>query len=230
MIGWSVDRFRSWNSPTHFTWAPWGRPSQKRRVRTCTTPWSEWQEVWLRLLPNPIWQWLECNTSVHPSRQTDGRCREHAVPLCPDGNSAGHLYRPNPQRGGPAQRLHSPTAHPKLPPLLSLHPRSLSAEPANPGGYHSSAITLQPGGETDLFLLLQGRRSAPGGGWGLGPVKEHGVLFQCKPENWNDQKKPAPTMTYWVIGCVGAPPRLIVLDLLHRVWTNDLWPLLFFVL
>ncbi|XP_016532684.1 protein inturned isoform X1 [Poecilia formosa] len=37
-------------------------------------------------------------------------------------------------------------------------------------------------------------------GWGLGPVKEHGVLFQCKPENWTDQKKPAPTMTYWVIG------------------------------
>ncbi|PWA28908.1 hypothetical protein CCH79_00012845 [Gambusia affinis] len=37
-------------------------------------------------------------------------------------------------------------------------------------------------------------------GWGLGPVKEHGVLFQCKPENWTDQRKPAPTMTYWVIG------------------------------
>ncbi|MEQ2254325.1 hypothetical protein ILYODFUR_002626 [Ilyodon furcidens] len=36
--------------------------------------------------------------------------------------------------------------------------------------------------------------------WGLGPVKEHGVLFQCKPENWTDQRKPAPTMTYWVIG------------------------------
>ncbi|CAL8242030.1 unnamed protein product [Merluccius merluccius] len=38
------------------------------------------------------------------------------------------------------------------------------------------------------------------GPWGLGPVKEHGVLFQCKPQNWTDQKKPAPTMTYWVIG------------------------------
>uniref|UniRef100_A0A3B4ZI67 Protein inturned n=1 Tax=Stegastes partitus TaxID=144197 RepID=A0A3B4ZI67_9TELE len=41
---------------------------------------------------------------------------------------------------------------------------------------------------------------ARSGGWGLGPVKEHGVLFQCKPENWTDQRKPAPTMTYWVIG------------------------------
>lgn len=60
-----------------------------------------------------------------------------------------------------------------------------------------------------LFLLLQGRRSAHGGsgGWGLGPVKEHGVLFQCKPKNWTDQKKPAATMTYWVIGYVGAPPE-----------------------
>uniref|UniRef100_A0A8C6URD6 Inturned planar cell polarity effector homolog n=1 Tax=Neogobius melanostomus TaxID=47308 RepID=A0A8C6URD6_9GOBI len=29
---------------------------------------------------------------------------------------------------------------------------------------------------------------------------EHGVLFQCKPQNWTDQKRPAPTMTYWVIG------------------------------
>ncbi|XP_072232601.1 protein inturned isoform X2 [Leuresthes tenuis] len=49
----------------------------------------------------------------------------------------------------------------------------------------------------------RGRRAADrpqSAGWGLGPVKEHGVLFQCKPENWTDQKKPAPTMTYWVIG------------------------------
>lgn len=53
------------------------------------------------------------------------------------------------------------------------------------------------------FSSPQGRRAADrpqGGGWGLGPVKEHGVLFQCKPENWTDQRKPAPTMTYWVIG------------------------------
>ncbi|XP_068443813.1 protein inturned isoform X2 [Clinocottus analis] len=52
-------------------------------------------------------------------------------------------------------------------------------------------------------LPARGRRAVDrpqGGGWGLGPVKEHGVLFQCKPENWTDQKKPAPTMTYWVIG------------------------------
>ncbi|RXN00080.1 Protein inturned [Acipenser ruthenus] len=35
---------------------------------------------------------------------------------------------------------------------------------------------------------------------GFGNVKEHGVLFQCRPENWTDQKKPPPTMTYWVVG------------------------------
>jgi len=58
----------------------------------------------------------------------------------------------------------------------------------------------------DFFSSVpQGRRAADGprgGGWGLGPVKEHGVLFQCKPENWTDQRKPAPTMTYWVVGYV----------------------------
>ncbi|XP_072112244.1 protein inturned isoform X3 [Mobula birostris] len=35
---------------------------------------------------------------------------------------------------------------------------------------------------------------------GLGPVKEHGILFQCSPENWTDQKKPPPSMSYWVVG------------------------------
>lgn len=34
----------------------------------------------------------------------------------------------------------------------------------------------------------------------LGEVTEHGILFQCKPDNWSDTKKPAPTMTYWVVG------------------------------
>ncbi|KAG8453886.1 hypothetical protein GDO86_000491 [Hymenochirus boettgeri] len=35
---------------------------------------------------------------------------------------------------------------------------------------------------------------------GLCPVKEHGILFECSPENWDDQKKLPPTMSYWVIG------------------------------
>ncbi|XP_078395799.1 protein inturned isoform X2 [Cetorhinus maximus] len=42
---------------------------------------------------------------------------------------------------------------------------------------------------------------------GLGPVKEHGVLFQCSPENWTDQKKPPPTMSYWVVGRLFADPH-----------------------
>lgn len=73
-----------------------------------------------------------------------------------------------------------------------------------------SLPALSAGGglnESVLFDLSQGRRAAERpqrSGWGLGPVKEHGVLFQCKPENWTDQRKPAPTMTYWVIGYVCA--------------------------
>ncbi|NWH63663.1 INTU protein, partial [Geococcyx californianus] len=34
----------------------------------------------------------------------------------------------------------------------------------------------------------------------LGVVTEHGVLFECSPDNWTDQKKPPPTMNYWVVG------------------------------
>ncbi|MEQ2167949.1 hypothetical protein GOODEAATRI_009282 [Goodea atripinnis] len=53
--------------------------------------------------------------------------------------------------------------------------------------------------------------------WGLGPVKEHGVLFQCKPENWTDQRKPAPTMTYWVIGYVCVQIGIIQLGSFFKV-------------
>nr|XP_061816543.1 protein inturned-like isoform X1 [Nerophis lumbriciformis] len=42
-----------------------------------------------------------------------------------------------------------------------------------------------------------GPRSAS---WGFGQIQEHGVLFQCKPPNWTDQRKVAPTLNYWVIG------------------------------
>ena len=36
----------------------------------------------------------------------------------------------------------------------------------------------------------------------LNPVKEHGVLFECSPENWTDQRKAPPVMAYWVVGYV----------------------------
>uniref|UniRef100_A0A803YAD7 Protein inturned n=1 Tax=Meleagris gallopavo TaxID=9103 RepID=A0A803YAD7_MELGA len=41
----------------------------------------------------------------------------------------------------------------------------------------------------------------------LGPVREHGVLFECSPENWNDQKKPPPTLSYWVVGRLFLHPK-----------------------
>nr|XP_020637163.1 protein inturned isoform X1 [Pogona vitticeps] len=34
----------------------------------------------------------------------------------------------------------------------------------------------------------------------LHKVKEHGVLFECTPDNWSDPKKPPPSVTYWVVG------------------------------
>ncbi|XP_076996195.1 protein inturned isoform X2 [Tamandua tetradactyla] len=41
----------------------------------------------------------------------------------------------------------------------------------------------------------------------LNPVKEHGVLFECLPENWTDQKKAPPVMAYWVVGRLFLHPK-----------------------
>ncbi|NXG02658.1 INTU protein, partial [Sakesphorus luctuosus] len=41
-----------------------------------------------------------------------------------------------------------------------------------------------------------------------GLVREHGVLFECSPDNWTDQKKPPPTMNYWVVGRLILQPKL----------------------
>ncbi|XP_075277065.1 protein inturned isoform X2 [Opisthocomus hoazin] len=38
-------------------------------------------------------------------------------------------------------------------------------------------------------------------------VTEHGVLFECSPDNWTDQKKPPPTMSYWVVGRLILHPK-----------------------
>ncbi|XP_059211395.1 protein inturned [Centropristis striata] len=76
----------------------------------------------------------------------------------------------------------------------SIHPQLIR-------NFHHCCLSIRAAFQQSL--PARGRRAADRpqpGGWGLGPVKEHGVLFQCKPENWTDQKKPAPTMTYWVIG------------------------------
>nr|XP_060510211.1 protein inturned isoform X3 [Panthera onca] len=42
----------------------------------------------------------------------------------------------------------------------------------------------------------------------LHPVKEHGVLFECSPEKWTDQRKTPPVMAYWVVGRLFLRPKL----------------------
>ncbi|KAJ6668804.1 hypothetical protein lerEdw1_012288 [Lerista edwardsae] len=42
---------------------------------------------------------------------------------------------------------------------------------------------------------------------GFQEVKEHGVLFECSPDNWTDQKKPPPTIMYWVVGRLFLNPK-----------------------
>nr|XP_044987875.1 protein inturned isoform X2 [Jaculus jaculus] len=41
----------------------------------------------------------------------------------------------------------------------------------------------------------------------LSAVKEHGVLFECSPENWTDPKKSPPVLTYWVVGRLFLHPK-----------------------
>ncbi|XP_066576916.1 protein inturned isoform X2 [Amia ocellicauda] len=76
----------------------------------------------------------------------------------------------------------------------SIHPQLIR-------NFHRCCVAiralLRPGRSTmERAPGESGRQSLSG----LGPVKEHGVLFQCQPENWTDQRKPPPTLTYWVIG------------------------------
>ncbi|KAK2862985.1 hypothetical protein Q5P01_002518 [Channa striata] len=74
----------------------------------------------------------------------------------------------------------------------SIHPQLIR-------NFHHCCLSIRSAFQQSLPARARRAADRPQG-WGLGPVKEHGVLFQCKPENWTDQRKPAPTMTYWVIG------------------------------
>ncbi|XP_057613140.1 protein inturned isoform X2 [Chionomys nivalis] len=64
-------------------------------------------------------------------------------------------------------------------------------------------------------LKEERRRALRGGGCpepadsvsSLTPVKEHGVLFECSPENWTDEKKSPPVMAYWVVGRLFLHPK-----------------------
>ncbi|KAM9406243.1 protein inturned-like isoform 3-T3 [Salvelinus alpinus] len=75
----------------------------------------------------------------------------------------------------------------------SIHPQLIR-------NFHHCCLSIRAAFQRSLPPRGRPGTDRPQGTHGLGPVKEHGVLFQCKPENWTDQRKPAPTMTYWVIG------------------------------
>uniref|UniRef100_S4RVG0 Protein inturned n=1 Tax=Petromyzon marinus TaxID=7757 RepID=S4RVG0_PETMA len=67
----------------------------------------------------------------------------------------------------------------------------------------SQELKVASTGAGSLPSDLRGERSP------LGRVREHGVLFNCSAPFWNDPKKPAPTLTYWVLGrqCLEPPAR-----------------------
>ncbi|XP_026878288.2 protein inturned isoform X2 [Electrophorus electricus] len=75
----------------------------------------------------------------------------------------------------------------------SIHPQLIR-------NFHHCCLSIRHAFQQSLSSRERRGGDKPQASRGLGPVREHGVLFQCKPENWTDHKKPAPTMTYWVIG------------------------------
>ncbi|XP_049606558.1 protein inturned isoform X2 [Syngnathus scovelli] len=69
-----------------------------------------------------------------------------------------------------------------------------SVHPLLVGNFYRCCLSIRAVFKESMSLQRQ-----PAAG-GVGPVKEHGVLFQFVPKNWTEQTKAAPTLTYWVIG------------------------------
>ncbi|XP_044536983.1 protein inturned-like [Gracilinanus agilis] len=56
-------------------------------------------------------------------------------------------------------------------------------------------------------LRAEGRSDSAQAASSLAPVREHGVLFECPPERWTDQKRSPPVMAYWVVGRLFVEPK-----------------------
>ncbi|XP_075399946.1 protein inturned [Tenrec ecaudatus] len=61
--------------------------------------------------------------------------------------------------------------------------------------------------ENKKALTGRDRSDSPKSVSSLNPVREHGVLFECSPENWTNQRKTPPVMAYWVVGRLFLRPR-----------------------
>ncbi|XP_006212282.1 protein inturned isoform X2 [Vicugna pacos] len=88
----------------------------------------------------------------------------------------------------------------------SIHPQLMK-------NFHQCCLTIRA-----IFqqTLVEEKKKALNGGdhsgstnsvSSLKPVKEHGVLFECSPENWTDQRKAPPVMAYWVVGRLFLHPK-----------------------
>ncbi|XP_004426674.1 PREDICTED: protein inturned [Ceratotherium simum simum] len=89
----------------------------------------------------------------------------------------------------------------------SLHPQLIK-------NFHQCCLSIRA-----IFqqTLVEEKKKARNGGdqsgstnsvSSLSPVREHGVLFECSPENWADQRKAPPVMAYWVVGRLFLHPKL----------------------
>ncbi|XP_051820056.1 protein inturned [Antechinus flavipes] len=88
----------------------------------------------------------------------------------------------------------------------SIHPQLIK-------NFHRCCLSIRAIFQQSLMyekkkaLNFEGNSESPHAASSLSPVKEHGVLFECSPENWTDQKKPPPVMAYWVVGRLFLKPK-----------------------
>ncbi|XP_074084475.1 protein inturned [Macrotis lagotis] len=88
----------------------------------------------------------------------------------------------------------------------SIHPQLIK-------NFHRCCLSIRTVFQQSLIhekkkaLNVEGNPESPHAASSLCPVKEHGVLFECSPENWTDNKKPPPVMAYWVVGRLFLEPK-----------------------
>ncbi|KAM7141185.1 protein inturned isoform 1-T1 [Molossus nigricans] len=89
----------------------------------------------------------------------------------------------------------------------SIHPQLIK-------NFHQCCLSIRAVFQQTLIeekkkaLNVADHSESTNSGSSLNPVREHGVLFECSPENWTDQRKAPPVMAYWVVGRLFLHPKV----------------------
>ncbi|XP_056659493.1 protein inturned isoform X2 [Monodelphis domestica] len=80
----------------------------------------------------------------------------------------------------------------------SLHPQLLK-------NFHRCCLSIRT--VFQQSLMHEKKKALRAEASSLAPVREHGVLFECSPETWTDQRRSPPAMAYWVVGRLFLEPK-----------------------